>query len=144
MVGHTHGVTNRLRQRVPTAGLAAGLALAAALGLAACGRSAPEGALPESSNDGVEPAAAGVRVSSDISVLPPSPTTVPPPSTEAPSTTAPPVTAPAGSYVVASGDTLSVIAERFGVSVDAISEANGITDPNSIRPGQELIIPGAG
>jgi len=46
-----------------------------------------------------------------------------------------------GYYVVASGDTLSKIAQMFGVSVKSIMEANGITDPNSIRVGQRLIIP---
>ncbi|MGH1488851.1 MAG: LysM peptidoglycan-binding domain-containing protein [Acidimicrobiales bacterium] len=55
--------------------------------------------------------------------------------------TTPPVAA--GSYVVEPGDTLSVIAEQFGVTVAALSEANGITDVNTIKPGQELIIPGS-
>ena len=50
-----------------------------------------------------------------------------------------PVTA--GTYVIQPGDTLSVIAERFGISVAVLSEANGITDVNTIRPGQELNIP---
>ena len=113
-----------------------------ALVVAGCGRSAPDDAAGTAS-DGPEPAAAGIRVVSEDTVVPPAPTTIPPQTTApAPTTTGP--TVPAGTYVVAAGDTLSVIAERFGVSVDAISEANGITDVNSIRPGQELIIPGAG
>lgn len=45
-------------------------------------------------------------------------------------------------YTVQPGDTLSEIAERFGVTVAAIVEANGIQDPNLIFPGQELVIPG--
>lgn len=48
-----------------------------------------------------------------------------------------------GAYTVAAGDTLGVIAARFGVSVDAIAAANGITDPNRIRVGQVLLIPNA-
>jgi LysM repeat protein len=44
-------------------------------------------------------------------------------------------------YVVQAGDTLQRIANRFGVTVQAIQEANGITDPNKIYVGQQLIIP---
>jgi LysM repeat protein len=44
-------------------------------------------------------------------------------------------------YVVRSGDSLSVIASRFGVTVRAIMDANGLTDPDRLSLGQELIIP---
>jgi LysM repeat protein len=44
-------------------------------------------------------------------------------------------------YIVREGDSLSGIASRFGVSQEAIQQANNITDPNSIYAGQELIIP---
>jgi nucleoid-associated protein YgaU len=52
-------------------------------------------------------------------------------------------TAPAvNTYTVESGDTLSLIAEDFGVSVEEILAANpDITDPESISPGQVIIIP---
>jgi LysM repeat protein len=43
--------------------------------------------------------------------------------------------------VIESGDTLSGIAEKFGVPVDSIAQANNIADVNEIKPGQELIIP---
>lgn len=46
-----------------------------------------------------------------------------------------------GYYVVSEGDTLSKISQGFGVSIKSIMEANNITDPNSIRKGQKLIIP---
>ncbi len=124
----------------PGLALALTTLLVAALA-AGCGRSAPEGAAG-SSTDGTEPVTAGIRVVSEESVVPPAPTTVPTVTTAAPTTTAP--AAPAQTYVIQAGDTLSVIAERFGVTIDAISAANGITDVNSIQPGQELIIPGAG
>jgi LysM repeat protein len=44
-------------------------------------------------------------------------------------------------YTVKRGDQLSVIAKRFGVSLAALARANGITNPNSIQPGQVLVIP---
>jgi len=44
-------------------------------------------------------------------------------------------------YVVQSGDMLSAIAERFSVSVEAITKANHITNPDSLEVGQTLIIP---
>jgi peptidoglycan/xylan/chitin deacetylase (PgdA/CDA1 family) len=40
------------------------------------------------------------------------------------------------------GDTLYSIAERFGVTVESIIEANGLTDPNYLFVGQVLVIPG--
>ena len=46
-------------------------------------------------------------------------------------------------YVVREGDTLSEIAARFGVSEQAILEANPLSDPNRLLVGQELIIPPA-
>ncbi len=44
-------------------------------------------------------------------------------------------------YKVQPGDTLSEIAERFNVSVEALMEANGITDPDELYVGQVLRIP---
>jgi LysM repeat protein len=44
-------------------------------------------------------------------------------------------------YTVQAGDTLSGIAQEFGVTVEAIVEANEIADPNLIMPGETLIIP---
>ncbi len=48
-----------------------------------------------------------------------------------------------GAYTVAPGDTLGAIAVRFGVTVEALVAANGIEDPDRIRVGQVLLIPGA-
>ncbi len=58
-------------------------------------------------------------------------------------------TPPAGNYgsasgrshTVASGENLTKIARRYGVTTDALMRANNITDPNFIRAGQTLTIP---
>ncbi len=44
-------------------------------------------------------------------------------------------------YKVKSGDTLGAIAQRHGVSTAALTRANGIKNPKSLRIGQVLIIP---
>lgn len=46
-------------------------------------------------------------------------------------------------YIVRRGDTLFSIARRFGTTIAAIAQANGISNPRYIRAGQRLIIPGA-
>ncbi len=129
-------------RRVTTPPVGLVIAFGVALLVASCGRSAPEGASSPVAEDLNEaPIPAGVQVVSEDSVVPPSSTIAPSPTTtttEAPTTA---VTNPATTYVVQPGDTLSGIADQFGLSIEAISEANGITDVNSIRPGQELIIP---
>jgi LysM repeat protein len=48
----------------------------------------------------------------------------------------------AGEYTVQEGDTLSGIAETYGITVDELTQANGLTDSN-IFIGQTLIIPGS-
>ena len=46
-----------------------------------------------------------------------------------------------GEYVVKSGDSLSKIAAANGVTISALTEANGISKANQIRAGQKLTIP---
>lgn len=48
---------------------------------------------------------------------------------------------PTGYYAVQSGDTLSGIAQRLGVDMDALARANGIPMPYLIRIGQRLRVP---
>ena len=56
--------------------------------------------------------------------------------------TTPTAATPAGqTYTVQSGDNLSKIAQRFGVSLNALMDANNIRDPNVIRLGQVLTVP---
>jgi len=45
-------------------------------------------------------------------------------------------------YIVQDGDSLTAIANRFGVSLDDLVTYNNISDPNSVALGTQLIIPG--
>jgi lipoprotein-anchoring transpeptidase ErfK/SrfK len=47
-------------------------------------------------------------------------------------------------HIVRRGETLTQIARRYGVSVDALAAANGIANWNRIYVGQRLVIPAAG
>jgi LysM repeat protein len=44
-------------------------------------------------------------------------------------------------YTVKEGDTLSRIASQNNTSIDAISKANDISDPNKLQVGQKLVLP---
>ncbi len=46
-----------------------------------------------------------------------------------------------GAYTIAAGDTISAIATRHGVSIDAVLGANGLDRSSIIYPGQTLAIP---
>jgi LysM repeat protein len=46
-------------------------------------------------------------------------------------------------HTVRSGDTLSAISDRYGVSVQAIVQGNGLRDPDHILVGAQLKIPGS-
>jgi LysM repeat protein len=60
---------------------------------------------------------------------------LPPVKTPAPETT---------THVVQKGETLSRIAAKYGVRVSEIVALNGIADPNRLRAGQRLAVPGKG
>jgi LysM repeat protein len=69
-------------------------------------------------------------------VPPPAPEPVVPPAAEAPP-------APAnGSYTITSGDTLSGIAMKFGITTEALLGANGLDWSSVIYTGHTLVIPG--
>lgn len=88
--------------------------------LAGCGRSAPDEAATDS-----------IAVLDQTTLRPTTTaTTAPPPPTQV-------------TYVIQSGDSLSVIAERFGISTAALAEFNAIGDVNAIKVGQEIRIPPA-
>ena len=112
-----------------------GASVALAIAAAACGGGSAE-ADPTTVPGGS--GATPVPTASPLAAVPP-PTildTTGDPGTDEPTTEA--VT-----YVVAPGDTLSRIAQEFGTSVDALVEANELTDTN-IFVGQELLISGTG
>ncbi|MCS0497960.1 LysM peptidoglycan-binding domain-containing protein [Protaetiibacter sp. 10F1B-8-1] len=70
----------------------------------------------------------------------------PAPTASAPEPTTPVVSAPAPvlntSYLIKSGDTLSSIARTFGVSIQALLDANGLGWSSIIYAGRTLTIPG--
>ena len=66
-------------------------------------------------------------------VLPPLPTVT---TTIAVTTTVAPVF-----YVVAEGDNLAGIAQKYGITVADLIAANAIADPNRIEVGQQLVVP---
>jgi murein DD-endopeptidase MepM/ murein hydrolase activator NlpD len=45
-------------------------------------------------------------------------------------------------YVVQPGDTLTAIAVRFGITLEELTDANEITNPNQVFVGDVLVIPG--
>ena len=58
--------------------------------------------------------------------------------TEDVAATTPKPAAPGAAYTVASGDTLSAIAAAHGTSATSLAQINGLADPDSIDPGQQL------
>ena len=82
------------------------------------------------------PRAAATAVPQTTPLPTPSPLVVPTP-TAAPTSEV----MPAQTYVVQAGDTLKAIADRYGTTVAALQQANGIADQNVINVGQVLSIP---
>lgn len=118
-----------------------------AISIGACGGPpAVEAPTPIPSEAAVAPSAAPIVLPT---VAPaPSATTAPSPqpptaTPEPPTATPEPPAAGPRTYTVQPGDTLRSIAEQFGVSVQALLDANGLTpeQADSLRQGQELIIP---
>ena len=64
-----------------------------------------------------------------------SPTDTPPPGDE------PKISPSQQTYTVQAGDSIYSLALRFGTSLTAIAQANGISDPAQINVGQVLVIP---
>ena len=47
----------------------------------------------------------------------------------------------ADQYQVQVGDTLGIIAQRYGISIDTLMQANNISDPNFLEVGMTLSVP---
>ncbi|MBC7092399.1 M23 family metallopeptidase [Candidatus Bipolaricaulota bacterium] len=69
---------------------------------------------------------------------------LPSPQAGGPVASPPATTSASPTYVVRPGDTLSGIADRYGVPLAYLVASNGITDPSLVRPGQLLYIPQGG
>ena len=90
------------------------------------------------------PAAEGTP--STTSTAPPSPDTPSPtdlpPTSEPPTSTPPPATAAPLVHTIQAGETLLAIARQYGLTVDALAQANNIQPTDLLRIGQQLVIPG--
>jgi LysM repeat protein len=149
------GIAGRAR-RAPRGPLVAVgvVALGVGLGGVAIASAVIDGRI-QLSNASAEPTASPTEVPTTPSATPsptvtaaatPTPTVVPtaaPTATPAPTPIPTPTPAPPAprTYTVVEGDTLALIAQRFGTTVEALQAANGIEDPDEIVIGQVLVIP---
>lgn len=88
------------------------------------------------------PTATPTALPTATATLAPTPTPLPPTPTAQPAR--PTATRPAGgttTYRVQSGDTLSTIAAKFGITWEALAAANGLTARSVLQIGQMLVIP---
>jgi LysM repeat protein len=72
--------------------------------------------------------------------------TLPPMRTTTSSSAPPTSTIPEGErfYQIQPNDTLAIIAERYGVSIQSIVTLNALADPDAIQAGQTIEIPSGG
>ncbi len=140
------GVAGRAR-RSRSAVVVGGVASIALLGIAGV-------AVANSIAGGPEESAPAATSSATSPTATPRPTATPEPSATVTSAATPsstpsleptavptPSPAPPVTYTVVAGDSLVEIADRFGVTVDALLAANDIDDPEQLRIGQVLVIP---
>ena len=112
--------------------------IAAQDGLSVASLAAANGLLPDTQ----------LQAGSTIQIPPQGASVVAPSTTEetgeAGSTAVPASTSTSGAYVVQPGDTLSAIAARSGVSVDALAAANGLNPNSFLLTGTVLHLAGSG
>jgi LysM repeat protein len=157
-----------MRQRLSTIGVILLVLAIMVVGLGACARSAQEREAPEATSDdtgetggGETTPAPGETVVSAVTPVSPGaedqPTQAPAAETTDPAQpqlpTVPVPTVPvvqptsvsAGDglvqHTVQPGETLSSIAQRYGTTVEALMQANGLTSSSQIYAGQVLVIP---
>jgi LysM repeat protein len=76
----------------------------------------------------------------NLPTVTPRPTSTPAPATPAPTSTPAPSPTPV-IHIVQPGDTIIGIAKQYGISAEALQEANAILNPELLQIDQELIIP---
>ena len=86
------------------------------------------------------PTPTAVAIVQEAPTMMPHATSTPVPWTPARTATPTPTPTPI-IYIVQAGDNLLGIARQYGVTVEALQEANAITDPRLLQIGQELVIP---
>ena len=138
----TAGRADRAERSTYTLVFAAVL-LAAVVGLFftlswALGAGGPFGSSPVPTPKPTAPAGLG----SPAPVSSPAPLTSPSPAVAAPEPSPPASPVTGRVHVVVAGDTLNKISQQYGVTVEAIMQANNFTDRNRIlRIGERLVIP---
>ena len=146
---HTAGRKRNVRRRaLLLLVVLAVAALAAAVGTGSLERWLPAGFLPAGFLPGtvVLPSAPGAGPALAVLpslVAPATPTTEPSASPSLAASPTPLLSAAASpfTHVVQPGETLTLIAARYGVTAQAIRRANHLKDPNLIHVGEQLIIP---
>jgi LysM repeat protein len=96
---------------------------------------------PDTPNPTATPTPSSSPTASSTPTKSPTPTPTPTATKTSTPTPTPTATTKPSTYTVVSGDTLTKIATRFGVTQAALMAANKITNPNSIQLGQKLVIP---
>ena len=87
---------------------------------------------------------AGAKLAIPAGAQPPVPPKPPTQMASASGLPVPPPSKPTAiAHVVAPGESLSVIAQKYKISTAALQKANKLTDANTLRAGQKLTIPGA-
>jgi LysM repeat protein len=139
-VGETLGYTRRRREGAGNflLGMLTGIALVIGVFLVIVGLAGP-GAISISLFATVTPSPTITLTPTETSI----PTETPPPATETPLVTATPACPP--EYTMQAEEYLSTIADRCGVTVEAILAANpSITNANDIQAGSKILLPPPG
>jgi len=102
------------------------LAVAGIMLIQGCGTM--QGTIPETAETVMPPSAVEPEPAPERPAPPPKVTAWPP--------------ATSSEYVIKKGDSLSKVAARYGLSTRELAALNGIDNPNKIRIGQKLVIPG--
>lgn len=127
----------------------------AVLGLAACTKEKPPANVPTPSGDLAQLASPTPTVSTEVPLATPLPTLPleatpteapggPPVQATAIPTYAAPTGGQSGTYTVQWGDWLNKIAQRYGVTYQALIALNPSIDPNKLYPGQIINVPATG